>query len=139
MGVHSDVPVNALKDADVVGIGLTEGQIPSRVTCDARSTSVPPMLRVLGLLGSSQVPALLLVHLGPVLQLALLTTVGHHVAPSALSQGFRIRWLVPLKNVTVCTARHFGYLKTGQLLSLGMYSSADGEVETLSSGDGLLS
>ena len=75
MGVHSDVPVNALKDADVVGIGWTEGQIPSRVTCDARSTSVPPMLRVLGLLGSSQVPALLLVHLGPVLLLAPLPTV----------------------------------------------------------------
>ena len=74
-GGWQHVPVNALKDADVVGIGWTEGQIPSRVTCDARSTSVPPMLRVLGLLGSSQVPALLLVHLGPVLLLAPLPTV----------------------------------------------------------------
>ena len=112
-GRWQHAPVNVLIDAGILGVGRTEDQIPNRAVCNASPAGLPPMLRVFGLLGSSQVAALLLVHLGPVLLLALKATVGHHVAPSALSQ--ESGWLVPLKKDTVFTGarcRHFGNLKT---------------------------
>ena len=70
-----------VEDADIIGIGGTEDKITNRVAGNASFASILVVLRVLGLLDSAQILALLLVNLVPVLLLALLATVGHHMAP----------------------------------------------------------
>ena len=90
------------KDAHIVGIVVLGHKITNRALHDASLAHVLAVLWVLGLFGSPDILALLLVDLGPVLLLALLSTVGDHVAPYTFPQRSLLR-LPPIVQLTVGT------------------------------------